>query len=296
MLKTEVFTGKTVEEAVRQAAQIAGCTVGELQYTVLDESKKGFLGIGAEVSIRADYEVLPQEGARDFLRGILTDMGLSDAVIDVRVGEEGEVALSVTGEHLGAIIGRHGEVMDALQYLTSLVVNRGKGDYVRVVLDVEGYRAKRAVALEALAERMASRVTRTGRAVTLEPMNPYERRIIHSKVQQIAGVTTFSVGDGDDRKVVVAPEGSGPEAAEGAEVLRGERSGRRKDRDRGERGALRRGAPKPEPFKSTVDYAAIAASLPPRESHEKAKVKSIDELPLADVEDTVDVVVDDNNR
>ena len=141
MQKKEIFSGKTEQEAVQAAAEAAGVTVGELNYTVLEEGKKGFLGIGAEVQICAEFEVAPAELARDFVTRVLSDMGLADSRVELSTGAEGELEISVTGENLGAIIGRHGEVMDALQYCTSLVVFRGKGDYLRVVLDVEGYRA-----------------------------------------------------------------------------------------------------------------------------------------------------------
>lgn len=285
MLKREIFTAKTVEDAVKEASESAGIPVGELKYTVLDESRKGLFGIGSEATVEAEYEVDNEVGAKEFVSRVLYDMGLENASVSSRINEDGDVEVSVEGEHLGAIIGRHGDVMDALQYLTGLVVNRGKGDYVRVILDVEGYREKRAQSLQGLADRMAERVRRTGRAVTLEPMNPYERRIIHSRVQAIEGVITFSVGQGDERKIVVAPEGTEPEADEVYESEKPRRE-RRARRDR-------RGRKEEKPRRSTVDYAAIAASLPPRENHEVVKVKSIDDLNLADVEDTVDVIVGD---
>ena len=290
MLKREIFTAKTVEEAVNEAAQAASVPVGELKYTVLDESRKGLFGLGSEATVEAEYEVDNEIGAKEFVSRVLYDMGLENASVESRVTEEGDVEVSVKGEHLGALIGRHGDVMDALQYLTGLVVNRSKGDYVRVVLDVEGYREKRAQSLESLADRMAERVRRTGRAVTLEPMNPYERRIIHSRVQGIDGVITFSVGQGDDRKIVVAPEGTEPQEDEAYESEKPRRD-RRGRASRGSRVSRNHGR-REEKRRSTVDYAAIAASLPPRETREVVKVKSIDDLNLADVEDTVDVIVD----
>lgn len=288
MQKREIFTAKTVEEAVQAAAAAFSVTVADLDYTVLDESR-GFLGLGSEVKIEATCEIEPEVGAREFVERVLYDMGLEESRVEASKNEDGDVVVTVAGDHLGAIIGRHGEVMDSLQYLTSLVINRAKNDYTRVVLDIEGYRAKRAQSLEELADRMAERVTRTGRAVTLEPMNPYERRIIHSRVQTIEGVTTFSVGEGEDRKIVVAPEGADPETIEipDAPKPRRERRERRDRRGRGDRRDRREKAPR----KSNVDYAAIAAALPPREVREVVKAKSIDDLGLADVEDTVDVIL-----
>lgn len=293
MQKKEIFTAKTVEDAVQQASSALGVPTCDLQYTVLDETRKGLFGLSGEVKIEVCYTLENTDGACAFVQRVLYDMGLEDTTVEAHTGEDGEIVVKVTGEHLGAVIGRRGEVMDSLQYLTGLVVNRGRGDYIRVVLDIEGYRARRAQSLEELADRMAEKVLRSGKAVTLEPMNPYERRIIHSRVQGIEGVTTFSVGEGEDRKIVVAPEGTDPSEVEVEPTVRRERRGRGDRRDRSRRGrGDRRERREEKPRKSTVDYAAIAASLPPREERVVVKAKSIDDLGLADVEDTVDVIVE----
>ena len=129
-------------------------------------------------------------------------MGVEDT-INARRDEEGNVRVDMFGDTLGILIGRRGETLDALQYLTSLYVNKGGEDYIRVTLDTENYRAKREEALRRLANRMANRAIKTGRKVVMEPMNPYERRILHSALQQNDAVTTHSEGEEPNRHVVI---------------------------------------------------------------------------------------------
>jgi spoIIIJ-associated protein len=129
-----------------------------------------------------------------------------DVTIDMGTDAEGNVYGYMQGDTLGILIGRRGETLDALQYLTSLKVNRGRENYTRVTLDTENYRAKREDTLIRLANRMANRALRTGRKVSLEPMNPYERRIIHSALQKHPYVTTQSEGEEPNRRVVVSPK------------------------------------------------------------------------------------------
>ncbi|MBR0407472.1 MAG: protein jag [Clostridia bacterium] len=140
--------------------------------------------------------------AQEFLQEVTKLMGVNVSVA-VANDEEGNVRVNMEGDTLGILIGRRGETLDALQYLTSLQVNKGQDDYTRVTLDTEGYRAKREEALVRLANRMANRAQKTGRKVSLEPMNPYERRIIHYALQQTEGVTTHSEGDEPNRHVVI---------------------------------------------------------------------------------------------
>ena len=140
--------------------------------------------------------------AKEFLAELTKLMGV-DVTIDMGTDAEGNVYGYMQGDTLGILIGRRGETLDALQYLTSLKVNRGKDSYTRVTLDTENYRAKREDTLIRLANRMANRALRTGRKVSLEPMNPYERRIIHFALQQNEGVTTHSEGDEPNRHVVI---------------------------------------------------------------------------------------------
>ena len=142
--------------------------------------------------------------AQQFLLDVTKRMGV-EVQVDVHRAEDGHIFVSMYGDTLGILIGRRGETLDALQYLTSLQVNRGREEYTRVTLDTENYRAKREEALTRLAARMASRAVKTGRKVSLEPMNPYERRILHSSLQGNPEVTTHSEGDEPYRHVVVVP-------------------------------------------------------------------------------------------
>jgi len=144
----------------------------------------------------------PEGKAQEFLLGLTSRMGVNVSV-NARQDEEGNVRVDMFGDTLGILIGRRGETLDALQYLTSLYVNRGQEGYTRVTLDTENYRAKREEALRRLANRMANRAIKTGRKVVMEPMNPYERRILHSALQQNDAVTTHSEGEEPNRHVVI---------------------------------------------------------------------------------------------
>ena len=153
----------------------------------------------------AQAEVAPgsaEEKARTFLADVTRLMGV-EVTINVHRDDEGNVRVDMFGDTLGILIGRRGETLDALQYLTSLYVNRGQEEYTRVTLDTENYRAKREEALRRLANRMANRCVKTGRKVVMEPMNPYERRILHSALQQNDAVTTHSEGEEPNRHVVI---------------------------------------------------------------------------------------------
>lgn len=161
--------------------------------------------------VKEPKEIVPAEQAdrataagraQDFLQQLTELMGVHVSVA-VATDEEGNVRVNMEGDTLGILIGRRGETLDALQYLTSLLVNKGQNNYTRVTLDTEGYRAKREEALVRLANRMANRCQKTGRKVSLEPMNPYERRILHSALQDHPAVTTHSEGEEPNRHVVI---------------------------------------------------------------------------------------------
>ena len=216
--KTEK-TAKSVDEAKALALAELGITENEAIIEVLEEGSKGFLGLGAKdakVRVTAiDVEKAPKAGktvssvssadpAKDFLSGVFEAMGLDVAITTKK--EDNSLLVEMEGDRMGLVIGKHGDTLDALQYLTSLVVNRHSDERVRVILDTENYRAKRQETLLALASRLADKVARTGKKHTLEPMNPYERRIIHSSLQGNEAVTTFSVGEEPYRKVVIAPK------------------------------------------------------------------------------------------
>lgn len=145
--------------------------------------------------------------ATEYLKSILNGMGFSDVTVTAKETEEDIYFEIVSSEDYGNIIGRRGETLDALQYLTRLFVNRSEDNNKRVALNVGDYRKRREETLRALAKRQASKVSKYGRSSALEPMNPYERRIIHTAIQEIEGVTSHSVGEGDRRRVVITPEG-----------------------------------------------------------------------------------------
>ncbi len=208
MKKEIIVSAKSVEEAVEKAvAELGAPSKEKIEYTVLEEAKKGFLGIGAtDAKISASYTVGGEANALEFIEKLLADMNI-EAEVTMTDGEDGEKRISVSGENAAILIGHHGETLDSLQYLASLAANKridGKKDeYVRITVDVEGYRAKREETLRALARRMAARVQKYKKSVMLEPMNPYERRIIHSEIQNIEGVSTNSIGSENNRKIVI---------------------------------------------------------------------------------------------
>ena len=207
MKKELIVTAKTVEEAKAKAAADLGVAAEDIEFTVLDEGKRGFLGIGAtDAKVQAVYTVKGADLAAEFIRKLVADMEL-DLTVAVKAGNNDDTLITVDGEGAGQLIGHHGETLDSLQYLANLAANKKvkgeKREYVKISLDIEGYRAKREETLRALARRMAAKVVKGKKSVMLEPMNPYERRIIHSEVQGIAGVSTNSIGSENNRRVVM---------------------------------------------------------------------------------------------
>ena len=231
-------TAKTVDEAVTKALIELETTSDKLEYEVVDKGSAGFLGIGArdarvrvtlikseepvnETYVQEKEEVAetevkpvkhepkvkkeslgdPADDAKKFLSDIFNAMDL-DVAIDAKM-EEQSVSIDLSGENMGIVIGKRGDTLDSLQYLTSLVVNQRSDDYIKVSIDTENYREKRAEALLALSTRLADKVTKTGKKFTLEPMNPFERRVIHSTLQNDKFVTTHSEGEEPYRHVVV---------------------------------------------------------------------------------------------
>lgn len=216
MKKELIVTAKSVEEARKKAAAELGLREEEMTVTVLEEGKRGFLGIGSidakiAVGYEAKEETVGVDAALNFIRQVAENMGLENLTYSTKEGTNDDVILAVDGDNAGLLIGHHGETLDALQYLSNLAANRRvngeKHEYVKITLDVENYREKREAALRALARRKAEKVLREKRSVMLEPMNPYERRIIHSEVQGIEGVSTNSIGVENNRRVVIFLEG-----------------------------------------------------------------------------------------
>ena len=197
-----------MDEAVALAvAELGAPDADSIEYTVLEEGKKGLFGIGAQnAKISASYNVGGEERAFAFVKQLLGDMGI-EAEVSMEDGEDGVKKISVCGEDAAVLIGHHGDTLDSLQYLANLAANKrvdGKKEaYVKINVDVEGYRAKREETLRALARRMAAKVQKYKKSVMLEPMNPYERRIIHSEIQNIEGVSTNSIGSENNRKIVI---------------------------------------------------------------------------------------------
>lgn len=204
MKKEMIKTGKTVDAAIEEACAELGLSRDKVQFEIIDLPKKGFLGLKSyPAKVRVFVEENKEEIAVNYIKEILTAMGASQFTVSaVKEGENLNVTLE--GEDLGFVIGRRGETIDAVQYLTGLVVNRIDGDYLRITIDSGNFREKREKTLESLARRLAKNAVKTGRSITLEPMNPYERRIIHSTVSTVEGAASSSVGEEPNRKVVIS--------------------------------------------------------------------------------------------
>ena len=200
-------TAKTVEDAITQASLQLGVSSDRIQYEVVEKGSPGVLGglFGSKPAvIRAKKIETVDDKAVDFLNSVFDAMGLA---VDVEVKmneEEKEMDVNLPGEEMGLLIGKRGQTLDSLQYLVSLVVNKESEDYLRVKLDTENYRERRKETLETLAKNIAYKVKRTRCPVSLEPMNPYERRIIHSALQNDKYVFTKSEGEEPFRHVVIA--------------------------------------------------------------------------------------------
>lgn len=197
-------SAKTVDDAITEACQKLVVTSDKLEYEVIEEGSAGFLGIGSKPAmIKARVKSSVQDIAKDFLRDVFESMDLT-VVINVEYDEiENSMNIELSGDEMGVLIGKRGQTLDSLQYLVSLVVNKGVENYIRVKVDTENYRQRRKETLENLAKNISYKVKRTKRPVSLEPMNPYERRIIHSALQNDKYVTTYSEGEEPFRHVVV---------------------------------------------------------------------------------------------
>ena len=200
-------TAKTVEDAITQASVQLGVSSDRLQYEVVEKGSAGVLGglFGSRPAIiRAKKIETVDDKAVEFLNSVFDAMGISVDVETKLNEEEKELEVNLTGGEMGILIGKRGQTLDSLQYLVSLVVNKKTDEYLRVKLDTENYRARRKETLETLAKNIAYKVKRTKRSVALEPMNPYERRIIHSALQNVKYVFTRSEGEEPFRHVVIS--------------------------------------------------------------------------------------------
>ena len=205
MKKELILSAKTVEEALQNAANELGVSVDALEYNVLEEAKKGLFGIGASpAKVQVTYIPTAIDLAVEFVETTLKNLKI-DAVVKVSDTELGK-KIDVSGAAAGLLIGHHGETLDSFQHLANLAANRTenkKAPVPKISVDIESYRAKREETLRSLARRMAHRVVKYKRSVMLEPMNPYERRIIHAELQSFRGVNTNSIGSENNRKVVI---------------------------------------------------------------------------------------------
>lgn len=198
------YSGKTVSECVTIACQELMVTSEKLEYEVVSEGSAGFLGFNTKAAvIRARVKSSVEDRVKEFLKDVFAAMNLT-VIIDVKYNEDESVMdIDLSGDEMGVLIGKRGQTLDSLQYLVSLVVNKETDKHIRVKVDTENYRQRRKDTLENLARNISFKVKRTKRNVSLEPMNPYERRIIHSALQNDKFVTTYSEGEEPFRRVVV---------------------------------------------------------------------------------------------
>lgn len=200
------FSGKNIDEALTNATVSLGLTSDQIKYEVVDEGSAGFLGIGSKdaiIKVCVSSDENPKEVAEEFLKNVFEAMQLEVNITINYIEEDKTLSIDLAGPEMGVLIGKRGQTLDSLQYLTNLAVNRSSENYTRVKIDTEDYRRRRKETLENLARNMASKVKRTRKPVTLEAMNPYERRIIHSVLQNDNNVTTHSEGEEPYRYVVI---------------------------------------------------------------------------------------------
>ncbi len=205
-VKELIATGDSVEIALENACKELGINTADAQYEILELPTKKTFGLfgGNPAKVKVVVNESVTKGAADYLKLILSKMGLNDVAIEIEENDD-NAELNLSGEDIGFIIGHRGETLDALQYLASLVANQKTENYYRITLDVGDFREKRKETLESLAKRIAIKSVKTGRNNFLEPMNPYERRIIHTAVQEIEGAKSWSEGLDMNRHVVIGP-------------------------------------------------------------------------------------------
>ena len=198
------ISAKNVDDAITQATDQLGITSDQLEYEVLDKGSTGFLGIGSKNAvIKARKKFSIDENVVEFLSSIFDAMKMEVEILVAVNEEEHIIEVELKGDDMGILIGKRGQTLDSLQYLTNLAINKHSDEYYKVKIDTEDYRKRRKETLENLAKNIAYKVKRTKRPVSLEPMNPFERRIIHSALQNDRYVTTHSEGDEPYRHVVV---------------------------------------------------------------------------------------------
>ena len=230
------FTAPTVEEAKALAVREFGVSEDKINFTVIEEPKKSLFGkVKGDAKVEAEYTETKTDITVKYIRKVLTGMGVENITIDVTEIENG-ISLEINGDGLEEIIGQKGELLDSLQYLSSLVCNRIDREYFRIITDSNGFRERRKKQLEELAAKIANNVKKSGRSSALEPMNPYERRIIHAAVSEIEGVTSQSKGEDPYRKVIISS--TNPRRG-GRDFKRGGKGGNRRNGNGGRKGGRR---------------------------------------------------------
>ena len=197
-------SGKTVDDAITEALVKLGTTSDQIEYEVIEKGSTGFLGIArrdAIIKVRKKFTI--EDSIKDFLNQVFDAMGMEVEILVTKEDDEKNINVELKGKDMGVLIGKRGQTLDSLQYLTNLAVNKQSDSYVKIKLDTEDYRKRRRETLENLARNIAYKVKRTKRPVSLEPMNPFERRVIHSALQNDRYVTTHSEGEEPYRHVVV---------------------------------------------------------------------------------------------
>ena len=207
MIKEAIKEAETIEEAKALALEELGISEDKAQFEVLIQPEKKKFGLfgGSLAKVKVFYEETPTDIAKAYLTDVLTKLGVTNVIIEANETEDG-AEFDVNGDDIGFIIGHRGETLDALQYLTGLVVNHINDEYFRVIINIGNYREKREKTLEILGRKLAFKACKTGEKVSLEPMNTYERRIIHTAVQKVRGATSWSEGENLQRHVVIGPD------------------------------------------------------------------------------------------
>ncbi len=210
MIKEVIGTGSTVQEALDNAkAELGLDESAEVEFEVVQRAEKKVLGIfggkQAQVKVIINEKDNPADVAEEFLVSVINAMNLEGVTVEVEKNET-SATFNIEGEDVGYIIGRRGETLDALQYLTSLVANHVDNSYFKITVNTGNYREKREKTLEILARKLAFKAVKTGKKTSLEPMNPYERRILHTTVQKVRGATSWSEGENTQRHVVIGPD------------------------------------------------------------------------------------------
>ncbi len=214
MLREAIGIGATVDEAKEAACKELGVETYDdnIEFEVIEMQAKKVLGLfgGRPAKVKVTFKLSAAQAAEDYIKNIIKNMELNDITVSTTEADN-VITIDIEGEDVGFIIGRRGETLDALQYLACLAANRIDSSYKRVVINTGDYREKREKTLESLGRRLAIKAAKTGRKSSLEPMNPYERRIIHTAVQKVNGATSWSEGENMNRHVVIGPDGKNKE-------------------------------------------------------------------------------------